>query len=518
MKIFISILFAFCTVLALAQVSEQDGFTKYHYPNGQVSAEGYIRDGKPDGYWKNYYEDGSLKSEGNRVFFELDSLWKFYYPDGKLANSIYYRKDKKNGYSYNYEYYFDTDSVKHHYLYSKELFLNGLREGVSYYYDTSGKLKFLYTYKNDKKDGDAKEFNKDSLIITLFKYYNSYEVETKKVNRLDSQNRKQGTWMEFYNNGNKKTEYSYLNNILHGYYREYDLDGQILNEKRYVNGEVYIPQEDEEIVLKSEIRKSHYSNGKLRFEGAFLDDKPVGIHKEYDEQGLLVISKEYSSESELLGQGLFDQNGKRTGAWKLYDSFNSYFFAEGNYLGGEKDGKWTFYYFNGKLELEGFFSEGKPDREWTWFYENGQKKREENYLFGKREGFYTELDSLGNIILQGEYFDDARKGEWLIQVGEIIQKGSYDLDEKAGIWKFYYSDTNKTRYSGNYKNGEPDGTHKWFYPNGNVEEYGEYRMGKKNKDWKKFNIDGSLLTTYTYKNDKLMKIDGIKIYRAKGKK
>lgn len=70
-------------------------FTRYFYPNGNISAEGYIREGKPDGYWKNYYEDGTLKSEGNRLFFELDSIWNFYYPDGLIENSINYRKDKK---------------------------------------------------------------------------------------------------------------------------------------------------------------------------------------------------------------------------------------------------------------------------------------------------------------------------------------------------------------------------------------------------------------------------------------
>lgn len=519
MNKFLSILLLFVSLVSLSQNNHNEEFIKYYYPNGKLSAEGYIRDGKPDGYWKNYYEDGKLKSEGNRRYFELDSIWNFYYPNGQLSNSIYYRKDKKNGYSYDYKFYFDEDSVQHHYLYSKELYINGLREGNSYYYSTNGYLEYIFPYKTDKKNGDAKEFDKDSTVITLFKYYNGYEVETKRINRFDSQKRKQGTWIDFYLNGNKKTEYNYINDILHGNYREYDLDGKILKEQRYVNGELFIPQEDEEeIVLKSELRKAYYPNGKIKFEGAFLDDKPVGIHKEYDDLGNLKTTKEYSSKSEYLGQGLFDKNGKRTGPWKLYDDINSYYFGKGSYLDGEKDGKWIFYYPNGEIELEGYYSEGKPDRKWVWTYENGNTKREENFIYGKREGEYTEYDSIGNLILTGEYFDDARKGEWLICVGEIEEKGNYDLDEKTGVWKSYYSDTKKTRFTGNFKNGDPDGVHKWYYPNGNVELYGAYRMGKKNKDWKKYNPDGSLLTTYTYRNDKLLKIDGIKLYRGKGKK
>jgi hypothetical protein len=130
MKFWIALILGLSFVqIAFSQGNNPDGITRYYYPNGQISAEGTLREGKPDGYWKNYYEDGILKSEGNRKYFELDSIWKFYYPDGKLSETITYRQDKKNGYSQAYEYYYDADSVKHHYLYSKELYVNGLREG-----------------------------------------------------------------------------------------------------------------------------------------------------------------------------------------------------------------------------------------------------------------------------------------------------------------------------------------------------------------------------------------------------
>lgn len=42
----------------------EDGFTRFYYPNGQVSSEGYIENGKPNGYWRTFYVSGVLKSEG----------------------------------------------------------------------------------------------------------------------------------------------------------------------------------------------------------------------------------------------------------------------------------------------------------------------------------------------------------------------------------------------------------------------------------------------------------------------
>lgn len=504
--------------ICIAQDTYPDGNTIYYYPNGQVSAEGVLREGKPDGYWKNYYEDGTPKSEGNRKFFELDSIWKFYNPDGEVSNTITYRQDKKNGFTFNYEFYYKEDSSKQYYLFSRELFVNGLREGLSHYYDMDGKLKYTFSYKSDKRNGDGKEYAKDSTVITLYKYYNGYEVETIKINRKDDYGKKQGHWIVFYPNGNKNTEYNYLNGVLHGYFREYDINGKILNEKRFVNGELFVPKEEDEIRLKAEIKKSYYSDGTIQYEGAFIDTVPVGIHKEFDKTGKIIIAKEYTSQGELLGQGLFDQNGKRTGTWKLFDAYNTYYFAEGNYLNGLKDGKWIFQYPDGKIELEGYFNEDKPDREWLWMYPNGAKKREEVYLYGKREGAYVEYDSTGNIVLKGEYFDDARTGEWLYQVGDLVEKGEYELGEKIGTWKHYYTEPEQVRFIGKFKNGDPDGVHKWFYPNGIVELTGEYRIGKKHKDWKKFNEDGSPYMTFTYRNDKLIKIDGRNLQKGKGKK
>lgn len=500
-----------------AQDIDPNGFNRFYYPNGQISSEGWMKDGKPDGYWKSYYETGVLKSEGKRQFFELDSIWNFYFPDGKIAEQISYRNDKKNGYSFTHDYYFTSDSTKINFLSSKELFLNGILEGTSYYYDTSGFVKYEYQYKNGIKNGDAKEFNKDGMVITLYKYYNGYRIESEKINRYNSENQKHGKWIDFYSNGNKKTEYNYFNGKLHGIYREYDLSGKMTVERKYVNGEIFVPKPEDEIVLKAEVKKSYHPNGKIQFEGAFLDDMPVGIHKEYNTDGKLLKVKEYTPKSILLGEGLFDEQGRRTGEWKLYDEYNEYFYAIGNYVEGKRDGIWKFYYKDGKLEMEGYFNRDKPDREWVWYYPNGLKKREESYLMGKLEGLYVEYDSVENVILKGEYFDDVRIGEWFYFVGDIIEEGAYELGEKDGEWKHYYAETGQLRFVGKYRKGDADGMHKWFYPNGNVELFGEYRVGSKTKDWKKYEPDGSMYMTFTYRNDELIKIDGKRLSK-KGKK
>ena len=110
----------------------QNGFNRFYYPNGQVSSEGNMVDGKPDGFWKTYYVSGVLKSEGNRKNNLLDSIWVFYSLSADTIKKINYIYGKKNGYYYTYDY--QNINKPEGYIYSRELFVNDMKEGKSFYY------------------------------------------------------------------------------------------------------------------------------------------------------------------------------------------------------------------------------------------------------------------------------------------------------------------------------------------------------------------------------------------------
>ena len=85
-----------CFLFSLKSFSQTE-YQTYTYANGQISSEGYLRDGKPDGLWKTYYESGQLKSVGKRTDFLLDSTWVFFAESGDTTLIINYKKDLKNG-------------------------------------------------------------------------------------------------------------------------------------------------------------------------------------------------------------------------------------------------------------------------------------------------------------------------------------------------------------------------------------------------------------------------------------
>ena len=169
---------------AFSQENTGDGYVKFYYPNGQVSSEGLMLNGKPDGYWKTYYVTGIKKSEGKRTNFLLDSIWLFYDVKGDTIQKISYMYGKKNGYLITYDYSTIGDGSGRGIVISKELYIDDKKEGKSYYYYPDGKLKSEVTYINGKKQGLSKEFDENGIIISLVYYHNGYLTEKEDINKL----------------------------------------------------------------------------------------------------------------------------------------------------------------------------------------------------------------------------------------------------------------------------------------------------------------------------------------------
>jgi antitoxin component YwqK of YwqJK toxin-antitoxin module len=131
-RINILIFFVLICKLCLSQDTEtlKDGYQVFKYPNGAVSSEGVIKNGKPEGFWKSFYVTGIKKSEGKRTNFLLDSIWLFYDQAGDTTEKINYLYGKKNGWYYKYK----KDPSKGLYIWSKELFAADRKEGTAYVY------------------------------------------------------------------------------------------------------------------------------------------------------------------------------------------------------------------------------------------------------------------------------------------------------------------------------------------------------------------------------------------------
>jgi antitoxin component YwqK of YwqJK toxin-antitoxin module len=486
-----------------------DGYVKFYYPNGQVSSEGLMINGKPDGYWKTYYVTGIIKSEGKRTNHLLDSIWLFYDVKGDTIQKISYMYGKKNGYLITFDYSTAGDGSGRGTIISKELYIDDRKEGKSYYYFPDAKLKSEVSYLNGKKQGLSKEFDESGKTISLVYYHNGYVTEREDINRKDKNGLKQGVWREFYPDGRIKKEENYVNDILDGFYKEYNEKGDMVLLLNYKKGNLVIDEKEAEQDVNVEIRNKYDDQSRLISSGAFRNNIPVGIHREFGPDGSVTAARIYNDAGKVVSEGIIDIEGKRVGEWKDYYPEGN-LKATGNYVDNLRSGKWTFYFRNNKIEQTGEYIKGKENGIWTWYYENGNTWREESYFNGREDGVMVEYLENGKVITRGDYVDGEKEGEWYYRVGDHIEVGSYITGLRDGKWKYFYNDST-LQYEGDYFQGNPDGKHKLYYENGNVKEERYYSAGIREKIWKRYDVDGNVVMTIGYKNDEETRINGVKL-------
>lgn len=473
-----------------------EGHKIFYYENGNKSSEGLMFDGKPDGNWKTYHENGILKSEGNRRNFLLDSTWKFYDESGKLVLLINYAAGTKNGQRITYR---EKEFVS-------ENFVNDIKQGLTTYYYPDSTVYKTINFADGREDGLAKEYAEDGRVITLTAYKKGYVVSRERINRMDSENRKQGLWKFFHENGFVKLEGKYTNDLKDGYFKEYDEKGKLLYTSKWVEGE---KQDDVAELVRLEVAKDYYPNGQVAIMQTYRNGVAQGVRREYDEEGNIVAGA-FFKDGNKIAEGITRNDGVRDGEWKdFYDNGNLR--AEGIYKDGLKVGVWKYYYDNGKLEQTGKYdTSGKLVGKWVWYYSSGNILREENYINGLSDGLMTEYDEEGGIIAEGEYIEGMEDGPWLFEYGDYREEGEYSYGLRNGYWK-YFDNENNLIFEGEFIDNNPNGKHLYYWDNGKIKDEINYLMGLKKGDWKKYNYDGTLLLVISYENGIEKKYDGVTI-------
>ncbi len=505
MKTFILIVAIILTTLSLHAQEEGDtmpkGFRKFYYPNGNISSEGIMIDGKPDGYWKNYHENGNIRSEGNRKNFLLDGTWNFYDEKGNIQLIINYVDGKKQGLRITYlpeeriEEYFEED----------------IKQGLTYHYDSENYLTKTIPFENGRENGYARFYNRDSVVIILMEYRKGVAISREFINRFDNENNRHGLWKTFYPNGMIKEEFSYRHGKLDGYYKQYDRDGNLESIRKYIEDELI---KDSDELVEYEIRRDYYPDMRVKIEGSYRDGVADGVRKEFNPDGTLRIVYIIDM-GRLIGSGILDEQGKKQGFWKEYFKEGG-MKSEGNYKDGVRTGEWIFYFPTGRIEQKGFFNEkGREHGKWTWYYADGTLRREESCTNGLKNGEMVEYNEQGKPIARGIYVDDEEDGEWYYQEEGYRQEGTYIMGERDGEWRHYYPD-NILSFNGKYIDGYPDGRHVHYNPDGSVKTEGNYIMGIRHGTWHYYNDEGVLLIVIDYKNGIEIKYDNQLIRPALG--
>lgn len=474
----------------------------------------------PNGYNKFFHANGKVSSEGNMRDGKPDGYWKTYYESG-IVKAEGNRKNFELDSIWSFYDESGKTTLQISYLNGKkegvrrtfrenekveENFSNDVKQGLTITYYPDGRILRTVNFENGLENGFAREFAPDGTVVTLIDYRRGFVVDRENINRRDKNGLKQGRWKFFYTDGKVKTEGTFRDDKRNGYFKEYDEKGVLTDVAKFVND---VRQDEVPELAKLDVRTDYYPTGKVKTIASYKGNTPEGIRRDYAENGRVTSSFIYK-DGKITGEGIIDDEGVKDGPWKEFYS-DGQLRSEGSYRNGKKIGKWRFYHPNSNLEQEGNFNnQGNADGIWKWYYDNNSLMREESYMNGKQEGLFTEYDENGRIIVQGEYVDGLEEGLWKYQLGDHREEGYYRGGMRSGEWKYYY-DEGQTAFQGAYIDDNPNGRHIWFWPDGRKKDEGEFINGMKTGDWLQYNADGTVFIVITYENGIEKKYDGIKI-------
>lgn len=262
--------------------------------------------GEKTGVWKEFYESLNLKEEGIYADDKKHGVFRFYSTRGNL--------DSLKRYEFGVEVIDEeidnnVDVVRNYHsngtIEEETVFVNGLRNGVSREYDSSGQ------------------------IIGGGIYVDDILMESGKT---DKQGRYQGDWELFYEDGSVRAKGAYVDGLKHGPWVYYFESGELEQKGSFDMGEL-----DDQWTW-------YTLEGELRREENYRSGEEDGFFMELDEDGEVLLKGEY-------------KRGRKEGMWIYHVNDHR---EEGEFVSGKKEGEWNSYYLNDQQLFKGSYSFGEP--------------------------------------------------------------------------------------------------------------------------------------------------------------
>ena len=564
------------------------GYDEY-YRNGAPEWTYALKEGITEGTVKQQYNTGGTAFIGEYINDLRSGTHNEMYPDGAKKSSYSYTEGKGNG-AYTK---WSADGM----LSEEGTLKNNVIIGERKTYDQWGTLDVLMRFdeqgraqgtrveNNDEGNPFVEmEYNKDLLI----RY--SYRDRTGKV--IGEGTRSKGRFdLKGYNmDSGLRVEGVYLDEgQKDGKWKYYQADGTLENEENFKNGEPDGKQlfysEDgsnfgfDENYSRNDITytafERYYRDGKMLYEGQIKGDNNDGAYRRYYPDGTLDQDLYYVAGRFHGWQVYYDVDGKKIYATRYengtmmeqinYDRDGNAYetvvvtpgafeFVQHHYNGAVRsrwavmnamlNGKATWYYPDGSVEVEGEFLNGDRHGKWTGYHTNGKKSYEREYVMGNSIGQYTQWFANGTMQSETPYvagyvsglakeYHDNGKISFQRNYGYGNYHGdhsSYTLNGEPQMVRFYHKgrlyaygsptadgtvkdtihvssgianctstfpDGTKARQI-NFRNGEIDGKFIEYHANGKVMESAEYQVGQIVGEHEEFYADGTPKQTTPY--------------------
>ncbi|MDR2971430.1 MAG: hypothetical protein LBU83_05825 [Bacteroidales bacterium] len=355
---------------------------KAFYKTDELKRITPIEDGKPHGLEKEFNKEGLVIVVskyfagilGKREFINRtdkfglkQGTWNFFWENGNLKVEGTFQNDKRKGY---FKYYDEVGYFKYVEKYDNDNLVIDAPETrqmeVRTTFHPNGKPAITATYYKGVPEGIRREFNEDGEVIKGYVFANGillFEGIT------DENGKRQGVWKEYYITGELKSQGHYINSNQEGNWKFYFENQRIEVEGLYKNGK------------KEGVWYWYYPNGAILQEENWRTGKLDGDFLEYNENGEITVKGEYLEDTEE-GEWFYIQghavekgvyyDGMRTGVWTTKWRETGTLISEIEYDHNLFNGKYTTYYYNGKIRETGKYSSGERVGIWYLYDEEGE--------------------------------------------------------------------------------------------------------------------------------------------------
>lgn len=206
------------------------------------------------------------------------------------------------------------------------------------------------------------------------------------------------------------------------------------------------------------------------------------------------------------------QNGKEDGEgltlYKPAEDGKQIMMVRTNHNMGVPDGKWEFFYENGKRAWIQNYKEGLKEGDFIYYYEDGGLKKEEKYKQDLKEGMCKEYYAGNKVKSETEYKQGQMDGvyKFYFENGQVSYEGKFVRGIENGEINTYY-EKGLMKTQSYFENGVKTGQWKTWYDDGKEKSTCTYVKGKLNGQMKTFYKDGQVKTIETWVEDKRTDIE-----------
>lgn len=277
-----------------------------------------------------------------------------------------------------------------------------------------------------------------------------------------------------------------------------------------------LPSADEPLPAAARVVTERYPNGKPKIERTVIAD---GGQEAVNDGPWTMLSPSGSK----IAWGEYRQ-GQRQGHWtRIYGSaqelrldlqqvrgFQPPFTSEAEFESDRLHGEWTIKDAAGRTVEVWPFENGQLHGMVVQYHANGQVRSEAPYEGGVPTGVAKRYDSEGRVI-GSETFINGRKltpfvkrhgngkteseGSYLAATTQVNAEGDWwnasiqpevvtihNRPVKEGWWTHYHANGQR-KFTGEFRDGRPVGTHTWWFPNGQTQTQGGFIDGRQDGLW-----------------------------------